>query len=260
MADLADGPPIVGLPERLDRRLRLGPFASARDALKFVSYAAAGAVLVPFTSPWLWPAVAAAGFGLTVVRPDGRGLDEEAASFCRWKWRRWAGGGTVTGPASGARVRRGLLPLSDGRHLAIVRAAGTPLAYLPPDELAARFERFRDLLRALRGPVGLLVASTPMRSAPVVPGPIDPERADGPAAAGYSELVTLLCRRRLVRRVDLVLATDGPGAGALSDLEGRVATLGAGLSALGLRICRLRDRRLEDAARSWGGPWTRSVP
>lgn len=87
MGDLPDGPPVVSLPERLDRRLRLGPFASARDALKFVTYSAVGAVIVPFTSPYLWLVVVAGGFAVCVVRSDGQALDERALSFVLWKIR-----------------------------------------------------------------------------------------------------------------------------------------------------------------------------
>src|ERR1700688_4681805 len=45
MADVVGSsgiPVVVGLPESLDRRMRLGPFPSARHALKFAAYAAVG--------------------------------------------------------------------------------------------------------------------------------------------------------------------------------------------------------------------------
>ena len=36
--------PWIGLPATFDRRLRMGPFPSVRDALKFATYAAVGAI------------------------------------------------------------------------------------------------------------------------------------------------------------------------------------------------------------------------
>src|SRR5208282_2604654 len=65
------GVPVVVLPERVDRRVRLGPFPSAKDAVKFASYAAAGAVLAPFATPFAWVPVLALGFVVSVWHPDG---------------------------------------------------------------------------------------------------------------------------------------------------------------------------------------------
>jgi hypothetical protein len=257
MGDVPEGPPVVHLPERFDRRLRLGPFASARDALKFVTYAAVGAVAAPFTSPYLWLAIVATGFALSVYRPDGQALDEQGASFLRWKFRALYGSRAMNPPSTTPATRQGLLRVGSGQHIAIVRTGGTPIAYLPPVELGRRFERFRDLLRALRGGLAFTVTSAPMRPDPVVPAPLAPSRPDGPASAGYAELVTLLCRRRSVRRVDLVLPTETTGPDGISDLEVRVSTLLEHLSGLGLRAVRLRDRSLGDAARRGGWTWAR---
>lgn len=255
MGEAADGPPVVPLPERFDRRLRLGPFASARDALKFVTYAAVGAVLVPFTSPYLWLVVVAGGFAVAAFRPDGRGLDERAVSFVLWKFRVWSGNRMMKSAAANPVSRRGLLAIGPGLYVAIIRTGGSPLAYLPPIDLARRFELFRDLLRSVRGGIAFSIASVPMRAGPVVPPPLRALRQDRPASAGYSELVELLCRRRSVRTVYLALATESPGPDGVSDLEVRVSTLTERLGGLGLRPVRLRDRRLDDAARRWGWSW-----
>jgi hypothetical protein len=155
--------------------------------------------------------------------------------------------------------RRGVLGLGGGRYVAIVRTGGTPTAYLPPVELAHRFEQFRDLLRSLDSNLAFTVASSPMRPGPVVPTPADPGRRDQPASAGYSELVRLLCHRRLVRRIYVVLASETAGADGLADLELRVSTLTAQLVGLGLSAVRLEDRPLEDAATRWGWTWERSA-
>jgi hypothetical protein len=143
MDDPADEPPLIAFPERIDRPMRLGPFASSRDALKFVTYAAAGALLVPFASPWVWLPVVAGGFMVSVWHPDGQAVDERAFTFLAWKLRsvgpRGAGAGLTDAPL----VRRALLQLPSRRYAAVVRTGGTPIAYLPPDELARRFELYR---------------------------------------------------------------------------------------------------------------------
>jgi hypothetical protein len=255
MGEPPDGPPVVTVPERFDRRLRLGPFPSARDALKFVMYVAAGAVLSPFTSPYVWLAVAAAGFGLSVYRPDGRGVDERVASVILWKLRGVAGERSMSRPPAHPLGQRGLLRIGTGRYVAILRTGGTPVTYLPPAELSRRFELFRDLLRSVDSSLGFSVSSAPMRPAPVTPPPLLDPRRDRVAFTGYAELVGLLCGRRSVRRVYLVLVSETAGADGISDLEVRLSTLTGRLVGLGLRVVRLRGRGLEDAGRRWGWSW-----
>ena len=46
--------PDVALPVAIGRRMRLGPFPSARDALRFLAYATAGAVVIPFFGAIAW--------------------------------------------------------------------------------------------------------------------------------------------------------------------------------------------------------------
>ena len=252
MDESAEGPPVVSLPERVDRKLRLGPFASARDALKFLTYVAVGAIAVPFTSPYLWLGVVAGAFALCVVRSDGQALDERAASFLLWKFRAGRRGTRVTRGPAGDVSRHRLLGMGPERYLAIVRVGGTPVTYLPPVELARRFELFRELLRSIGGRVAFLVTSDPMRAGPVRAAPVGPDRGDAAASVGYAELVVLLCRRRRVRRVYIALHTESAGADAISDLEVRTTTLAERLRGLGLRPTRLEDRGLADAARRWG--------
>jgi len=254
MEEPIDGPPVIGLPERIDRRMRLGPFASSRDALKFVTYAATGALLVPFASPWVWLPVVVGGFALSVWRPDGQAIDEKAFTFLAWKLRRCvprASGGRMTGTPL---VRQGLLQLSSGGFVAVLRTGGTPVAYLPPDELARRFERYRELLRSLDSGFVWLAATVPIRSQAVRPGPSSGGSEERTASFGYTELVTLLCRRRLLRRIYFVLGERDAAPDAISRLEGRVAHLIEGLGTLGLRPVRLRDRSLGEAARRFGWP------
>jgi hypothetical protein len=259
MEPSADGPPVVPVPERIDRRLRLGPFASARDALKFLAYAAVGAVLAPIVSPWLGVGFVAIGFGVAVYRPDGLALDERCLAYTHWQFRSARGELPMTSEARATASPR-LLSLSTGERVAIVRANGVPTAYLPPAELVRRFERFRELLRTVRDGLAFSVALAPMRSEPVVPPSVPEGRRDSAAAAGYAQLVTLLCARRWVRRIDLVLRSTGTGAEGIADLESRAAGLVDRLGSLGVDPVRLQGRALSDAARRWGWSARRSSP
>ncbi len=256
MADDTDGPPVVPIPERVDRRLRLGPFPSARDALKFLCYAAVGAVAVPLVDVPGGLSVVGAGLLATLYKPDGQAWDERALSLLRWKYRsrreeRMTGAGRQS-----PLLRQGLVRLAGADWVAVVRTGGAPLAYLPPAELARRFELYRDLLRGSDGRLAFLATLASIRAAPFLPPADRSLAADRDARAGYSELVALLCRRRYGRRVYFVLGGGEGGPDALARLEGQVASLLERLSGLGLRPVRLKDRGLLEAARrlGWAGP------
>jgi hypothetical protein len=251
-----DGPPSIPLPRPLDRRLRLGPFPSARAALKFLSYAAAGALLAPFASPALWLPVLGLGFLLAVWRPDGVALDELAWHALAWRLRDWRGAAVTDRPPP-AVVARSFVRVGPGRPVAIVRAYGTPLAYRPPADLQGAWEAYRSILRGLPGPVAIRSTLAPIALAPLLPrAPADTSRADGEAAAGYRELVTLLCRRRSIRRVDVTLFASGEATGAPPELEAAVRSLSAGLAGMGIPSRRLTGAGLAEAAREFG--WRRA--
>jgi len=252
MADPPEGPPVVTLPERIDRRLRLGPFASARDALKFVIYAAVGALLAPFAIPYVWLPVVGAGFVLAVWKPDGQAIDERALAYVAWRARRVLPGGLMNDPPPSARLRGRLLGLGDGRFVAILRAEGTPFAYLPPAELGRRFEEFRALLRSTEASLAFLVTVEPIRSSGVVPPLAPSETPERLARGGYRELVELICRRRLQRRVYVALATAELGPDGLGRLEQRAKALEGRLVGLGVRPFRLTGRALRDVGRRYG--------
>jgi hypothetical protein len=252
--DGEDGIPWARLPERLDRRLRLGPFPSARDALKFVLYAAAGALLVPFTGPFVWVAIAGLGFAIAVWRPDGGPWDERAAAFVLWRVRRRAGSGTVTRRATGPAVERGLLGIEGGPHCAILRAGGIPIDYLPPTELHRRFAEYRELLLALDGSFGWTATIDPIRSSLVLPEARPTSEPEAWGRDGYRGLVEAICRRRGRRRIDWVLSADVPGTEGVAALERRIELVVQRLSACGVPIARLTGRRGSDAARRLGWP------
>jgi hypothetical protein len=245
----------VAVPERLDRRLRLGPFASGRDAVKFVAAAAVGAVVSLAVAPWAGVPIAGAGAVVALWRPDGDGLDERLVVLVRWAVRRSRGFGTMTGAAArGPEGGRSIVRLRDGRSAALLRASGVPLAFLPPAELAVQFERFRELLRSLDGTLIVVAGASPIFARAVLP-------ADGPLPAdertareGYRELVALLARRRSVRTVVLAIARPGAGAEGMARLEAAADLLQARLADLGVRAARLAGRPLAEAARRIGWP------
>lgn len=247
------GVPVVELPERVDRRVRLGPFPGARDALKFICYAAGGAVLAPFASPIAWIPVLAVGFALSTWRPDGEAVDVRAARWLLFWLHRWWGR-AVTPRGSLPPVVGTTALLVNGRRVTVVRTGGTPLAYRPPLDLATLFDRFRDLLRASEG--GLVVRSTtvPLREHPVLPRDAVCREAEQAAREGYRELVSVLCRRRRSRRVEISLRGGGSDPEDERRLMERTRSLSEDLASLGLRPIVLRDRALAEALRSFG--WT----
>ncbi|MCI4365364.1 MAG: hypothetical protein L3K10_04800 [Thermoplasmata archaeon] len=245
------GPPLVALPERVDRRNRLGPFPSARDALKFFSYAAVGALLAPFASPFAWIPVLAGGFAVSVWRPDGEALDERAARLARWKLHRWWGG-SVTRLASSPPVRGRVAHLRSGPLVTVIRVGGTPLAYRPPEELATLYDRYREVLRATSGPLLIRATTVPLPEGPARIERVECSDSERAARDGYHELVSVLCRRRRARRVEISLHTGATGDEGEPRLEERTRDLADQLTALGLRPTILSGRALAAATRQFG--------
>lgn len=248
-----DDVPWVTVPERLDRRLRLGPFPSARDAVKFVTAAVVGALVSLAVEPWAGLPIVAVGAVVALWRPDGESWDDRLAAAIRWGWRRASAGAGMTPRASrpSAPPRR-TIRLPDGRTAAVVRTAGVPLAYLPPPDLARQFDLYRETVRSTDGGLMLLVTRAPVHAGSIVPGDGPVPEAERPAREGYRELVELLARRRSVRRVFLALALPVSGSDGSLRLEGAVDLLRQRLADLGLRSERLVDRSLDDAARQLG--------
>lgn len=247
--------PVVRMPERVDRRARLGPFPSARDAARFLCYAAAGALAAPFVSPFLWLPVVGGGFVVSVWQPDGQPADGRAVAYLLWRIRARSGGASVS-PRSKPSTRHRVVPLASGAHAAVVRAGGCPMAYLPPAALQRRFAAYRDLLRAIPGHLGLLATAVPIRDHRMRPGGPTPEGDEGVARAGYSELVGMLCARRRIRRVYLALRNDDTSADSIQRLDAAAQALADRLGELGLSALRLEGRALAEAADRFD--WTRS--
>lgn len=246
------GPPVVALPRPIDRRMRFGPFARPLDAIKFVGYAAAGALLLPFLGAPAWVLCSAAGFLVSVWRPDGESLEERASRWIGWQGRRLGHRRRVkrvsrTDPRGARLLRPG-----EGPPLAILRTVGTPIAYRPPVELERLFRSWGELLRTLDGPVAVRAGTAPLAASPLLPGSAPATAEEEPARAGYHELVEVLCRRRLVRRVDVALVAPSATHEGAVGLERAARSAEEQLRALGLRPVRLVGRALAEAAHRFG--------
>ena len=244
--------PIVPFPERLDRRLRLGPFPSGREALKFVVYAAVGAVAVPFAGAGVWLACVAAGLAVSLWRPEGVGWDTRLLSAGRWWLRRQRTEAPMSRRDPAPSAAGAMLPISPSGYVAAVRTRGVPLAYLPPAELRRRFDLFRELLRGLDGSVVLLATSAPIHGAALLPPPSTDRSPERAARDGYRELVELIVRRRSVRQVFIAIAEPANGADGARRLEDRLISLGDHLAGLGLTPERVRGRALQEISRRLG--------
>jgi hypothetical protein len=259
MAEASDFGPVVRLPERVDRRSRLGPFPSAQDAAKFLCYAAAGALVAPWVGPLLWLPLVGVGFGVSVWQPDGRPVDERAFTYLRWKVRSFSGRLGMTHRKDSV-TRHGVVQLAPSCYVAVVRASGYPIAYLPPRELAQKFEQYRDVLRTLAGDFAILSTTVPIRAAPVLPAGRDAPGMEGDALRGYRELTELLCHRRRVRRVYVAVRNSESGPDTLARLEVQVSSLTERLRGLGLYSVRLQDRALREASHRFGWAPVESLP
>lgn len=246
--DETDLPPVVPCPERLDRPLRLGPFPSGRDALKFVGYVAVGALLVPWAGVVAWVPFVLAGLVVSLWRPEGEGLDTRLLRLVRWRLRSLVREGSMSRRWEVPRDHRSVVPLPTGGYVAVLRSGGIPLAYLPPLELRRRFELYRELLRTLDGSLVLLSTRAPIHRASFLPSEPSPSGTERAAREGYRELVEVIVRRRSVRHVYVAVQEPGAGAEALSKLENRLGPLTERFGALGLHPVRLRDRALSYAA------------
>ncbi len=171
----------VGIPRPVDRRLHLGPFPSARDALKFAGYAAVGLVAVPVAGPVAVVPFALVGFVVAIHRGEGRPLDERVVGYLAWRWRRRVrvpSGASVGTPArAAARTMR----VGSGRVAAVLIAGGVPVAYLPPADARALFEATRRWLAALDGPLYLVARSAALDPTRTVrPRTLPPTLPTGP--------------------------------------------------------------------------------
>ncbi|NNN17408.1 MAG: hypothetical protein HKL79_03500 [Thermoplasmata archaeon] len=250
-------PERIPLPERIDRRMRFGPFPSVRDAFRCVAYAALGALVIPWAGTWTWLPIVGGAFLVTVWHPEGTALDERIAAYVRWRMRTHRTVDAMNGASIRAELGDTVRLASDVR-VAVLRCAGSPVAFLPPEELLRRFRGYRDLLRGSEGGIVLASVGTPIDARPWLPPSSEGDRPDGAARAAYSEMVQLLCSRRRRRRVYVLLWEHAVRADGAPQLRDRVEAMRRGLATLGAEPARLRDRSLAAALRHFG--WGEARP
>lgn len=254
MTEAAVLPPIP-LPRRLDRRMRLGPFPSAREAMRFAAYAAAGAIVVPVGGAIAWLPILGAGFLLCVVRPDGKGFDDQVGDYLRYRWRRHRAASRRAAPPPARRLGNGYLEIPGPFVASMLVADGVPIRFLPPPDARELFERYRELLRSIDLGFHLEVGSHALRSvAAFAPGSTPVRAPEESARAGYREMAKLLLARRRMRRVGVLLFEPGADPGAVDRLESRTRAFAHGLASMGVRADRLGGRALERAAEEMGWP------
>ena len=247
-------PPSVILPERLDRPMRLGPFPSARSALKFVTYCAVGALLVPIAGGLVWLPFLVLGLVVSVHRTGEKGPDERILDFVLYRLRQHGAFATNPGRIVG-QTRGPLIRLRSGSYVAIVETRGNPILHLPPREIEDLFSQYRDFLRALDGGCAFVATVAPLSAiAYEPPRRSHPEGFASEARAGYDEFVRLLCRRRFVRRIFFAFGSSGSSPTAVTQLEARVAMSMERLQRLGVGPVRLRGRVLKEAAHRFDWP------
>lgn len=242
--------PYVALPAPTDRRMRLGPFPSARDGLRFLAYAIAGAAVIPLYGAVGWLPFLGAGFLLTAIPIDGRPLDLELARrISQWHRAQSPTGRRMT-PVR--RIRETVFETGAGVQVAVLRCRGGPIAFLPPEQLRQRFDAFRELLRTVDGGIVLATTGVPVDPAPF--RPTIPQGAGGEltAALAYAEMVDLLCRHRCQRRIYALQWEAATLAGGPSRLEHRLGELSARLAHLGVEPERLSDAELAGAFGRFG--------
>lgn len=252
-ADRAEeGALVVPLPEPTGRRMRLGPFPSVRDALKFVTVAAVGSVVAALAGPGAWLPFLGGGFALAIGRVDGKPPDERAVDYVEWRLRgsRW---GRRRGATRSATGREGIVRLEGGRWAVVLAVSGIPVAYRPPAEARRLFDAFRRWLRETEGVLYFSAATEVIDGRSLMgdhgrPG----SAAESVARAGHDEMLALLVRRRRKRRVTVILSVPGQEPRSLERLERRCGQAVAGLAAMGLAVERLRGRRLVEELRAQG--------
>ncbi len=244
-------PERIPLPERIDRRMRFGPFPSVRDALRCVAYAAVGALVIPWAGAWMWLPIVAVAFLVTVWHPEGMAVDERITAYVRWMLRTHREVDAVSGPSARAELGD-TVRLASGVRVAVLKCAGSPVAFLPPEELLRRFRGYRDLLRRSEGGIVLASVGTPIDARPWLPSSTEGDPPDAAARAAYSEMVQLLCSRRRRRRVYVLLWEHACRTDGASRLGDRAQPMRQGLATLGAEPARLRDRSLTAALRHFG--------
>lgn len=250
---MGDGRPplLIGLATPAERRVRFGPFPSVGDGMRFAAYAAIGALVIPWLGVVAWLPILGVAFLLAVWQPGGMALDARLLSRLTW-WERalrpWEEGMSVRARS----VRGAVARVDPGFCVTVLKCGGRPTAFLPPEELAQRFRRYRELLRSLDSGIAMVGVGLPIDARSWVPAEGPSEGEDQRARTGYREMVEVLCRQRQTRRVYVLQWAPEGEAGGGAKLEERTAALAGHLEALGVSPLRLEGAPLGAALTRFG--------
>lgn len=248
--------PTAELPGRTDRPLRLGPFPSAREAVKFGVYATFGAIVAAFAGPLGAVPFVGAGWIVSVHGRSGRGPDAVLGEYVRYRWRRGGRKGGLARAVPASASSSAVVPLRDGTVAGALSVNGVPISFLPPSDARRTFEAYREMLRQAGPGWHFRVTSVPLGIGEMLPTGAPRGAEEEVARQGYAEMVRLLGRRRRTRRVDL-LAWAPAGPDGAANLDSRLTVAADRLRALGLEVDRLVGRPLSDvvsALDGTGGP------
>ena len=247
----ASGAPRVVLPERLDRRMRLGPFPSVGQALKFAGYTAVGAFAASIFGPAGWLPFVGFGFLAATYRSEGRAPDERLAEYLAYGLRRLRPEVGSSDPGL-AMTGTGSFRSAAGPRVALLVAGGVPVAFLPQEDARRLFEGFLRALSGTEASLYLVAGLATIRDRPLRPRPDlgAGGAADAAARAGYAEMVSAVARSRARRRVTIAVWAPGSNADEEVRLERAVHRLVEALRQVEVPVRRLEGRALAvEAAR-----------
>ena len=234
-----------------ERSSRFGPFPSVSAGVRFAGYAAAGALVIPWFGAIAWVPFLGVGFLVVVWEPGGVALDVRLLHGGAW-WQRALHPREERLTTRGRGVVGSAVRVDPGHLVSVLKCEGRPIAFLPPDELSAKFARYRELLRSIETGVVIVGVGIPVDPRPWVPDATELESPDRAARAGYSELVGVLCRRRQRRRVYLLQWVPEATGDASDQLEARTHRLLGHLEGLGVTPVRLEGASLGAAVTRFG--------
>lgn len=213
----------VALPERLGRRLSIGPFQDPRDLLRFLLFAAAGGLVALLVGAWAWLPFLLAGLVLTLPRVEEESLGVVVLRWVRFQVRARSRKG---GPSRASPGRTGRLHLEEthlcdtlGRTWECWEATPFPISGRGPAELLQSATHLLQALGSQGGEWGLYRLPEPWCIGAYLP-PFDPALAPRELALrrAYGELLREAVRGK--HQVRLVLALAAPqGTAQAAQLE-----------------------------------------
>ncbi len=224
----------VALPERLGRRMSIGPFEDPRDFLRCLLLVSAGAVPAVLFGAWAWAPFLLAAVVLTLVRSEEETLWTRLGHRVGFLLRRRAARGGEAAARRGARR-----PLPEAQRPRGVGGGPGPWSVWehPPWHFSGRSseELLQEALGLLR-PLGNARGEVYLARIPtewdvrrfLPPSPTSPSPTPDPGEVrlrnGYASLLRLVTEGRFRARVILVLPCTPPGplapAGSVDPAEG----------------------------------------